>query len=127
MLLLGSLLLQKDYRVNTQEIAFNEWEDGLARGGAALASHPGTICAGILIKLLLDLWLHNPASLSFPLALVMLHRQVWHITDTSTCPACSRHLYFRLYSHFWAELLFSSSSARPDFTVPNWQRLKHKK
>ena len=57
-----------------QDVATEDWEQGMALGGAALARQPGPVCAGILIKLMLDLWLQNPASLSFPLALVMLHR-----------------------------------------------------
>ena len=35
---------------------------------------PGAVASGILIKLLMDLWLHNPPGVSFPLALVLLHR-----------------------------------------------------
>ena len=35
---------------------------------------PGAVASGILIKMLMDLWLGNPAAISFPLALVMLHR-----------------------------------------------------
>ena len=35
---------------------------------------PGAVAAGILVKLLMDLWLHNPPGISLPLALILLHR-----------------------------------------------------
>ena len=35
---------------------------------------PGAVASGVLIKMLMDLWLGNPAAISFPLALVLLHR-----------------------------------------------------
>ena len=35
---------------------------------------PGAVASGILIKMLMDLWLGNPPAISFPLALVLLHR-----------------------------------------------------
>ena len=35
---------------------------------------PGAVASSILIKMLMDLWLGNPAAISFPLALVLLHR-----------------------------------------------------
>ena len=80
-----------------QDLAAEGWQHSLGQQAAVLAVHPGPVCAAILIKLILDLWLQNSGPVSFSLALVMLHRWAWFLTplqDSKLCVAlsCSAHL-----------------------------------
>ncbi|KAK9785017.1 hypothetical protein WJX73_004062 [Symbiochloris irregularis] len=87
------------------DLAAEQWE--MERQGAALASHPGPICAAILIKLILDLWLQSPSPLSFPLALVMLHRGL--ASSHAHVRARSFDILFNVAVH--GELLSTSEAA----------------
>ena len=60
-------------------------------GAQPMAQHgrqPGAVAAGILIKLLMDLWLHNPPDISLPLALVLLYR--WCPCTGTSAGGCTR-------------------------------------